>query len=102
MTTLIERTPAEVATDCRISLRQPINRAGSVDGARWPRSKDLAAELPALVEVFWTDGRGMSRVIYNLDSWDGAPRKIAERSLAIAAEADSTSSAQQMIERATA
>ncbi len=76
MTTVVARTPTHFATDCRISFRQPVNRTGSVDGAWWPQSKDLAAEAPALFEVFWTAGRDMSRVTYNLDSWDSAPRKM--------------------------
>lgn len=76
MTTLVERTPAQLATDCRIRLRQPINRTGTVDGAWWPRSADLAAELPALLDVFWTAGRDMTRVVYNLETWGGAPRKL--------------------------
>jgi hypothetical protein len=76
MTTVIERTPTHSNTDCRISFRQPVNRTGSVDGAWWPRSKDLAAEAPALFDVFWTAGRDMSRVTYNLDSWESAPRKM--------------------------
>src|SRR3954454_14702685 len=76
MTTLIERTPAQFATDGRISFRQPVSRIGSVDGAWWPHSTDLAAELPALLDVFWTAARDMTRVMYNLDSWDLAPRKM--------------------------
>ena len=76
MTSLIEHTPAQTATDCRISFRQPVSRDGSVDAAWWPRSADLTAELPALLNVFRTAGRPMTRVVYNLDSWDPAPRML--------------------------
>lgn len=76
MTTLLERTPTQVRTDCRIDLRQPINGTGSIDGAWWPHSKDLAAELAALFDVLGTAGRAMTGVIYNFDSCDRAPRKM--------------------------
>jgi hypothetical protein len=63
-------------TACRISFRQPVDRSGSVDAGWWPRSNDLTAELPALLEVLWTAGREMRRVIYDLDSWAAAPQQM--------------------------
>jgi hypothetical protein len=76
MTILDDRTSAQRPTTCRISFRQPVSRTGSIDAAWWPRSNDLAAELPALLEVFWTAGREMTRVSYHLESWTPAPRKL--------------------------
>lgn len=38
----------------RISFRQPVSPAGFTDAAWWPRTLDLTAELPPLVEVLWT------------------------------------------------
>jgi hypothetical protein len=50
---------------------------GQVDGAWWPRSRDLARELqiliPALVDRFGP----VERVSYHLGDWDTATRRVA-------------------------
>ena len=51
-------------------------QASLLDGAWWPRSRDLAAELPALLDVVWTASREITRVSYNLAFWDKAPRRL--------------------------
>jgi hypothetical protein len=76
MTTPTGWPAASYATECRISFRQPVDRSGSVDAGWWPRSDDLTAELPALLDVLWTAARDMRRVIYNIDSWAPAPRQM--------------------------
>jgi hypothetical protein len=67
----------------RISFRQPVTQVGFVDAAWWPRSRDLGAELPALLDVLWTACREVDRVTYSLPSWDPAPRqmRVAERTV---------------------
>ena len=60
----------------RIRFRQPVSTAGYVDAAWWPRSLDLAAELPALLDVMWTAGREISRVTYSIAGWAPAPRRL--------------------------
>jgi hypothetical protein len=60
----------------RIAFRQPVSPAGFIDAAWWPRTRDLTAELPPLMEVLWTAGREISRVTYNLRAWDRAPRRL--------------------------
>jgi Family of unknown function (DUF5994) len=67
--------------DARISFRHPVTEAGFVDAGWWPRSRDLHAELPALLEVLWTAGRDVDRVSYSLAFWEPAPRqmRVAER-----------------------
>jgi hypothetical protein len=72
MTTAQSRT----ATASRVGFRQPVSSAGFLDAAWWPRSRDLAAELPALMTVLWTAGRDVTRVTYNLHAWDTAPRRM--------------------------
>jgi len=52
-------------------------QSGSVDGAWWPHNADLAAELPDLVSVLSVRLGPIGRVIYNLEEWTGAPRKVA-------------------------
>ena len=63
-------------SEARISFRQPVSTAGYVDAAWWPRSLDLTAELPALLDVMWTAGREISRVTYSIAGWAPAPRRL--------------------------
>ena len=51
-------------------------RSGVVDGAWWPRSGDLADQLPALLVELWDRLGGVERVSYNLTAWPGAPRRM--------------------------
>ncbi len=66
-------TPARGAA-ARISFRQPVTEVGFVDAGWWPRSRDLRAELPALLELLWTACRDVDRVSYNMPFWEPAPR----------------------------
>ncbi|MDX3659713.1 DUF5994 family protein [Streptomyces sp. ID05-26A] len=61
----------------RVRLRPKALTAGYVDGAWWPRSRDLAAELPALLAVLAVRLGEIPRVSYNLTEWETAPRQIA-------------------------
>jgi Family of unknown function (DUF5994) len=60
----------------RISFRQPVSTAGFVDAAWWPRSLDLTAELPPLLDVLWTAVREITRITYNTSEWNPAPRRM--------------------------
>ena len=60
----------------RISFRQPVSTDGYIDAAWWPRSLDLTAELPPLLDVVWTAARDISRVTYSIAGWDPAPRRL--------------------------
>jgi hypothetical protein len=50
---------------------------GYVDGAWWPRSRDLAAELPALFAALAARLGAIERMAYNLDEWQPAVRRLA-------------------------
>ena len=63
-------------TECRVSFRQPVTRLGFLDGGWWPRSTDLSAELPALLEVLWTAGRDITRISFRADAWNPAPPEM--------------------------
>jgi hypothetical protein len=63
-------------TGARLSFRQPVSGAGFVDAAWWPHSQDLVAELPALLDVFWTAGREIVRVSYSMEFWGPQPRQV--------------------------
>jgi hypothetical protein len=60
----------------RLKLKPKAPATGFVDGAWWPRSRDLSAELPALLAVLAVRLGPIQRVSYNLVSWDGAPRRL--------------------------
>ena len=60
----------------RITFRQPVSGTGFIDAAWWPRSRDLSAELPPLLDVLWTAGREITRITYNLAAWEPAPRRL--------------------------
>ncbi|HEY2297974.1 MAG TPA: DUF5994 family protein [Jatrophihabitans sp.] len=68
--------PPLAALAARVSFRQPVTSAPHVDAAWWPRSRDLEAELPALLDVLWTAARDVNRVSYAIDSWLPAPRRL--------------------------
>jgi hypothetical protein len=50
--------------------------AGHVDGAWWPRSRDLAAELPALFAALVTRLGVIERMAYNMNEWRPAARRL--------------------------
>lgn len=60
----------------RLRLKRKAPIAGSVDGAWWPHSDNLPAELHDLVAVLSVRLGSVSRVTYNLAEWDTPPRKI--------------------------
>lgn len=60
----------------RLRLKPGGSASSYVDGAWWPRSRDLAVELPALATVLSVRLGSVWRVIYPLISWGTAPRRI--------------------------
>jgi Family of unknown function (DUF5994) len=61
----------------RLRLKPKAPLSGYVDGAWWPRSGDLTAELPDLLAVLSVRLGRIDRVIYNLNEWAKAPAKLA-------------------------
>ena len=63
--------------DVRVSLRDDAGEGtSSFDGAWWPRSRDLAREVPELIAELERRGVKVERFTYALDSWAPAPRKL--------------------------
>lgn len=60
----------------RLRLKPKAPQSGFVDGAWWPHTDDLTAELPDLLSVLAVRLGRISRVSYNLDSWATAPRRM--------------------------
>ena len=61
----------------RFRLRPEAPTSGHVNGAWWPRSRELTAELPALLAVLAAQLGDVPRVRYNLTEWNTAPHRIA-------------------------
>jgi hypothetical protein len=51
--------------------------SATYDGAWWPRTRDLATELPELVAELGRRGVRVERFTYSFDAWPPLPRKIA-------------------------
>jgi hypothetical protein len=68
---------ATPATESRLRLKPAGPTTGHVDGGWWPRTRDLAAELPTLLtEVAARVGR-IDRVTYHLADWPAPDRRLA-------------------------
>ncbi len=60
----------------RLRMKPPGPASGHVDGGWWPRSLDLADELPDLLTELAGRVGPVDRVSYNLTSWSTAPRRL--------------------------
>ena len=84
--------------DSRLVFPPSATAQGVVDGSWWPRTRDPATELPALIAAV-TDRMGMvDRIMLNADAWDTRPRQITtvgQHVVPPAAPSDSTWSHQQ-------
>ncbi|AGP53230.1 DUF5994 family protein [Streptomyces rapamycinicus] len=72
-TTTHERVPPPPA---RLSLTPVGPVPGLLDGAWWPRSRDLLRELPALADVLDARWGRITRVSVNPAQWPVIPRKV--------------------------
>ncbi|MFJ6720935.1 MULTISPECIES: DUF5994 family protein [unclassified Streptomyces] len=80
MTTTFDRpAPRDLAAavPARLSLTPKSALAGQLDGAWWPRSRDLAAELPPLVAALEEPCGHITRVTVNPTRWPVVPHKVA-------------------------
>jgi hypothetical protein len=68
--------PSPSPSSLRIRLAPPGSRPARVDGAWWPYSRDLTAELPALTAVLDTRWERITRVTVNPAHWPVIPRKV--------------------------
>ncbi|MFF7309789.1 DUF5994 family protein [Streptomyces sp. NPDC008137] len=82
MTATISHPPTTEAEDRfspaspRLSLAPVGSAPALLDGAWWPRSRDLAAELPALAAVLDPLWGRITRVTVNPTRWPVVPRKV--------------------------
>ena len=63
--------------DVRVSIRSDAGDGDQgFDGAWFPRSRDLAVEVPELIAALDRRGVRVERFTYALDAWLPAPRKV--------------------------
>jgi hypothetical protein len=60
----------------RLAVKPPGSADGFVDGAWWPRTRNLAAELPALLTALAGRFGYAERVMYNLTVWHPPGRRL--------------------------
>ncbi len=51
-------------------------REGILDGAWWPRSRDIGAELPSLISALTEHLGPISRVGLDASAWEGLPTRL--------------------------
>ncbi|MEU5538402.1 DUF5994 family protein [Streptomyces sp. NPDC020362] len=79
MTTILDRTaPRDLAAEfpARLSLTPKTTLAGQLDGAWWPYSRNLEAELPPLAAALDKVWGRITRVTVNPTRWPVIPRKV--------------------------
>ncbi|MGW7367267.1 DUF5994 family protein [Streptomyces sp. NPDC054841] len=76
--TIDRMTSSERVTSppARLSLTPAGSVPGLLDGAWWPRSRDLSRELPALIDVLDACWGRITRVTVNPAHWPVIPRKV--------------------------
>jgi Family of unknown function (DUF5994) len=81
MTTITRTAPEQDGfrggIDVRVSLREDAGSGRTpFDGGWFPRSRDLAVEVPELVAELDRRGLRVERFTYALEAWEPAPRKL--------------------------
>jgi hypothetical protein len=70
-------TTSVPATEPRLRLKPAAPATGHVDGAWWPRTRDLSAELPALLTALGSRLGRVDRVTYQLGEWQAPNRRLS-------------------------
>ncbi|WP_330331324.1 DUF5994 family protein [Streptomyces sp. NBC_00536] len=79
MTTTLGRAESPVhapVVPARLSLTPKTALAGQLDGAWWPRSRDLETELPALAAALEAPWGRITRVTVNPTRWPVVPHAV--------------------------
>ncbi|GAA3800798.1 DUF5994 family protein [Streptomyces coacervatus] len=59
-----------------VRLETTHDRRGVLDGAWWPRSRDITTELPALIAALTEYLGPLTRVGLDADAWDALPTRL--------------------------
>ena len=65
--------------DVRVSVRPDGGTDSALDGAWWPRTRDLSVEVPELIAALDRRGVEVERFTYAMGAWSPAPRKVVVR-----------------------
>ena len=71
-----EQQPGWFAWLPRLALEPTMARDGLFDGAWWPRSRDITAELPDLITALSMRLSRVLRVALDAAAWDDVPRSV--------------------------
>lgn len=71
----------------RIRCPQRVHVGALIHGAWWPHTRDLAWELPALLDWMAASGFTVNRVSYDTTAWERAPRAVLSRGRSVALDA---------------
>lgn len=74
--TTLPRPEPVAAPAARLALRTDGASRGLLDGAWWPRSRDLLSELPALTDVLDPLWGRITRIAVNPKHWPVIPHKV--------------------------
>ncbi|MFG3495796.1 DUF5994 family protein [Streptomyces sp. NPDC047928] len=69
-------TPTAPLVSARLSMTPKTTLTGLLDGAWWPSSRDLKAELPALVDALEDRFGRITRVMVNPAHWPVVPHEV--------------------------
>lgn len=78
MTTPLTPVSTSATSSLRLRLRPGAGTgptSSPLDGAWWPRSRDLAAEIPDLVDHFPAGAGRIARILYSTPDWAATLRK---------------------------
>ncbi|WP_159401076.1 DUF5994 family protein [Streptomyces sp. NRRL B-24484] len=67
----------------RLALEPTMSREGVFDGAWWPRSDNVLAELPDLITALGAHLGRIVRVGLDISAWNGVPGSVTVNGLAI-------------------
>ncbi|WAC55545.1 DUF5994 family protein [Gordonia sp. SL306] len=62
-----------ISTDARVSFKAQVTRNDHVDGAWWPQSDDLHAELITLLHSVEARVNPVARVVFHMGDWSQPP-----------------------------
>ena len=71
---------SQPSSSARLALCERDQSLAAIDGAWWPKNKDLTAELPDLLAVFGLWIGVVHRVVYDPRAWLPAPTRLIRHS----------------------